>query len=264
MKAHNSNDEPMFRSDQLPLFPATALDADRKAPALVLMACSASKLARPAAAVDLYQGVLYQSYRVHVRETARPAVLILSSRHGFLNPHAPIEPYDERMSSSRADEMIAALPQVVAAAAWPDSVGKVLLAGGKHYRRVMRAAVASRYPAGLQVEETVGGIGMQRSQLGKFLRNLGAVFQDPLGQHPNGTVTFRRYGWIEAGADVHLRYRAMQSRLVECARVLSLFDGPAGATAEVQVERVTGRFVRPSRRWVAVDDLHPALPTQRC
>lgn len=162
----------MSPSEQLPLFPTTPSDAGSKAPALLLMACSASKLSRPAAAIDLYQGVLYQSYRVHVRHNARPSVLILSARHGFVDPLAQIEPYDECMSPSRADQMIAGLDQLIAAASWPDLVCRILLAGGKQYRRVMRAAIALRYSAELPVEETSGGIGMQRLQLGQFLRDL--------------------------------------------------------------------------------------------
>lgn len=85
---HTTDDEPALPIDQLPLFSTTAEDAGAKAPALVLMACSASKLARPAAAIDLYQGVMYQSYRVHVRDNARPSVIILSARHGFIDPLA--------------------------------------------------------------------------------------------------------------------------------------------------------------------------------
>lgn len=61
--------------------------------------------------------------------------------------------------------------------AWPTGVRSILLAGGKTYRRVMRAAIKRRIELGLLdtdviIEQTSGGIGYQRAQLGAYLRNL--------------------------------------------------------------------------------------------
>lgn len=225
--------------------------------ALLLIACSGKKLDRPAPAMELYQGVMYQSYRAHVRTGWEPTVLILSARHGFLDPAALLQPYEERMSPARADQFLAGLDELVQTAPWPTDVRRVLLAGGKEYRRVMRAAIARRYSATPWINETTGGIGMQRSQLGEFLRSLVPAFSERIGQHANGTMTFRRYGWLEAGAIVDLCYRAVPALPAERARVLSLFLGPAGPTAEVEVDRVVRGHVRPSRRWVTVTALKP-------
>ncbi|WP_231881549.1 hypothetical protein [Cupriavidus necator] len=137
-------------------------------------------------------------------------------------------------------------------------VGKVLLAGGKQYRRVMRAALARQYNTTLPaVQETTGGIGMQRSQLGAFLDGLAPMFNEPMGHHPNGTPLYRRYGWIEAGAVTHLIYRAAPYLPTLQARVLALFQGPSGPTADVEVEERFRGGTRIGSRWVGVADLHP-------
>ncbi|CAJ0808490.1 hypothetical protein R77560_04728 [Ralstonia thomasii] len=142
---------------------------------LVLLACSSLKLDRPAPAMELYRGVMFQTYRANVKPAAAPNVVILSALHGFITPDTIIGPYDQRMSPERADELLATLAtHYMLPAGWPASIGPVLLAGGAQYRRVMRAAL--RWLAdctGIEpanITETSGGIGEQRAQLGRFLR----------------------------------------------------------------------------------------------
>jgi hypothetical protein len=56
---------------------------------------------------------------------------------------------------------------------WPEHVDDVFLAGGELYRRVMRAAVERQNgESSVAVTGTHGAIGVQRSQLGQYLRNL--------------------------------------------------------------------------------------------
>ncbi|TPQ31094.1 DUF6884 domain-containing protein, partial [Cupriavidus pinatubonensis] len=218
---------------QLTLFPTELNRAN--APALLLLACSRTKHDRPAPAIELYRGVMDESYRAHVRGDAAPNVLMLSVRHGFISPDTEIAPYDERMTPARADQMLADLPAYLRTTAWPARVGKVMLADGKEYRRVMRAALARQYHAELPaMQETTGGIGMQRSQLGAFLASLAPEFSDQIGQHANGTPLYLRYGWIEAGAMASLRYRATPDRPALTARVLAIIEGPNGPTADVE------------------------------
>ena len=102
--------------------------------------------------------------------------MILSAKHGFLPADQVIEPYEQRMSDARADEMLAELPDFDAIE-WPAGVRSIFLAGGKTYRRVMRAAIERRIELGLldrdlSIVETHGGIGYQRAQLGAYLRAL--------------------------------------------------------------------------------------------
>ncbi|SDE42025.1 DUF6884 domain-containing protein [Paraburkholderia lycopersici] len=144
---------------------------------LILMACSATKAATPSPAIDLYQGVMYSTFRANV-PFEPPAVIILSALHGFVPAERVIEPYELRMTDARADEMLADLPDFDASA-WPAGVRSIFLAGGKTYRRVMRAALDRRVRLGgidadATITETAGGIGYQRAQLGAYLRNMGA------------------------------------------------------------------------------------------
>jgi len=104
--------------------------------------------------------------------------LILSAKHGFLNPHAKIAPYDERMTPKRAEQMLANLPAYLRQTAWPSRIGKVMLAGGQQYRRVMRAALVRRYgEVPPLIRETEGGIGMQRSPARCVPGRAGVSFQ---------------------------------------------------------------------------------------
>ena len=100
-------------------------------------------------------------------------------------------------------------------AAWPTRVGSVMLAGGAQYRRVMRAALARRYGPQLPaLQETTGGIGMQRSQLGAFLDRLKPAFHDQIGQQANGTPLHRAYGRIADMLDAASpRYACTRARL---------------------------------------------------
>ena len=244
----------MLSTTQLPLFllaPKTRQNAGEQA--LLLMAYSGTKLDRDARAIDLYRGVMYASYRAHVRSEAAPRVLILSARHGFLQPDSEIAPYDERMTRQRADQTLADLPRYLQPAAWPSRVGLVLLAGGAEYRRVMCAALAHRYGPTLPApQETSGGIGMQRSQLGAFLDGLKPALRDQIGQQANGTPLYRAYGWIEAGAT--LLYRATPALPSRKARVMSVFNGPSGPTADVEVEEIVRGRAKICPRWVSVRD----------
>lgn len=132
---------------QLPLFPPAPIPhSESAATALLPLACSGTKLDRPAPALELYRGVMYQSYRTHVRGDESPTVLILSARHGFLAAHTEIAPYDQRMTPQRADQMLNDLQSGPRPKAWPSRVSRVMLAGGRVFRRVMRTP---RWPAGM-------------------------------------------------------------------------------------------------------------------
>lgn len=252
---------PMLSTTQLSLFPtAPTLCNDDPEPALLLMACSGSKLGQNTSAIDLYRGVMYQSYWAHLRSDAAPYVLILSARHGFLQPDTEIAPYDQRMTRQRADQMVRDLSSYLRPEAWPMRVGSVMLAGGAEYRRVMRAALARQYGPALPVlKETCGGIGMQRSQLGAFLDGLKPAFRNQIGQHANGTPIFRAYGRIQAGAIATLRYRAAPALPARQAFVLSVFNGSRGPTADVEVEEIVRGRAKIYRRWVSVADLQPFM-----
>ncbi|WP_234044176.1 DUF6884 domain-containing protein (plasmid) [Burkholderia cenocepacia] len=147
---------------------------NQQATTLIVMACSATKLLSPTPAIDLYRGVMYGTYRANVQHQAAPAVMILSALHGFIEPGLVIEPYDQCMTPARAEAMLDELDRFMPNA-WPATARRVLFAGGRNYRRVMKAGFARQVElghvsVGALVQETTGGIGYQRQQLGAFLR----------------------------------------------------------------------------------------------
>lgn len=181
-----------------------------------------------------------QTFRVQTRRAAEPAVVILSAKHGLVAPDDTLEHCDLQMTPARADEILAKLRQSVMQLAWPRRASRVLLAGGQTYRRS---------------EEVSSGIGNQRSQLARFLFGMAPQFAGQIGSHPNGSPVFRRYGPFEVGDEVELQYRAIPGSTTTPAHVLSLFQGPAGPTAEVQMARDVKGRMRKSARWVSVTDL---------
>ncbi len=147
---------------------------NQHATTLIIMACSATKLASPVPAIDLYRGVMYGTYRANVQPQTPPAVMILSALHGFIEPGLVIEPYDQLMTLARAETMLGELDRFMPGT-WPATAHRVLFAGGRSYRRVMEAVLTRQVELGhvsgrVLVQETTGGIGYQRQQLGAFLR----------------------------------------------------------------------------------------------
>lgn len=140
--------------------------------ALLVIACSGRKLDTPARAIDLYRGVLYGTYRANVGDKP-PHVIILSALHGFIPGDTVIEPYEQMMTNERADDIVSQLACFeVNPQPWPQT-DNVMLAGSTLYRRVMGAAIDRQRLSGIDLpnaRQTVGGIGMQRQQLGQWLR----------------------------------------------------------------------------------------------
>ncbi|WP_240992903.1 hypothetical protein [Cupriavidus taiwanensis] len=123
----------------------------------------------------------------------------------------------------------------------------------------MHAALARQYgPTLPALQETSGGIGMQRSQLGAFLDGLTSVFRHRIGQQANGTPLYRGYGWIEAGAIATLLYRAAPALpIAPGSRALRL-PGAGRPHRRRRSGRVRTRRAKICPRWVSVRDLHPS------
>lgn len=146
---------------------------------LIMMPCSGKKLSHWAPAKELYTGVMWQSLRVHLPEGCNPVMPILSAEHGFLNPVEVIAPYELRMTGQRASEMVGerlgeTFHQLKLAMDSRTGITSVLIVGGIHYRKVMNTMVGMLISDGsvakdAEIEETTGGIGFQRQQLGLYL-----------------------------------------------------------------------------------------------
>jgi hypothetical protein len=224
-------------------------------PAVIILACSATKLPHAAPAVDLYQGVMYSTFRANVKREARPHVVILSALHGFIPGDQVIEPYEQRLTPERANEMMDKLDDFMRGNI-PAGSRKVLLAGGAEYRRVMRAAVERQLErgdlSGMKVTETSGGIGYQRQQLGAFLRSL-VPGHEIVGRQPNGTLLYRTMGGFSVGQNVKVAYRTRPDLPTMPARIAELFQGPVGPTANVYL--LESKNPDKAYSWVGLGDL---------
>ncbi len=230
-----------------------AVEAQRH---LLLMACSQRKSGLQARAIDLYKGVMYQTYNAHVKEDAMPRLMILSAEYGFLWPWDTINTYDRKMDDARAEEMLSDIEALVHKVLWPDGLEAVQLCGGAAYRRVMTAAVdvlkrRGCISAAADVRSLSGGIGEQRAQLGAFLDNL----TDPLdiiGRHPNRTPLYRELGERHVGERVHVAYNPPRT-----GTITELFHGPRGPTASVEIDAAPRCRAHPG--WVGLADLAPII-----
>jgi hypothetical protein len=150
--------------------------------ALLLMPCAEGKVF-PASgkntAANVYQGAYWEVFRKRTLPSGATPVdnwLILSAKHGLMDPGQMIGPYDEKMTPERAKELAAQAGKLVRAN-WGVLSGNfrdVQIVGGADYRTVMRAIVAELQASGsiapdAAIRETTGGIGEQRSQLGAYM-----------------------------------------------------------------------------------------------
>ncbi|MCY0852852.1 hypothetical protein [Cupriavidus sp. D39] len=125
--------------------------------------------------MDLYRGVMYETFRAHVRADAQPQVIILSAQHGFIRPpllgrayhptvvHAtgeedradPVGPRrtGHRRRQAREHDLRA-------------NRGHTGIVGGNLRIRLAHKVGAGSAPT---IMETSGGTGMQRSHLGQYL-----------------------------------------------------------------------------------------------
>jgi GNAT superfamily N-acetyltransferase len=164
--------------------PDPDIPADQR---LVLMACCATKKKGMGMgpAIEVYTGVFFQTLKNKLKEGAMPNLRILSAKYGFIAPDQKIEVYDQVMDKSSADGFMLDDKLVEG---FPSNIKDVLIVGSDQYQRVMKAAIedlikAGKIDKGASINVTKGGIGEQRSQLGKYLASL------PVKKEPEGKKT---------------------------------------------------------------------------
>jgi len=136
-----------------------ALIAHEKTRPLYLIACSGSKLDKPAKARDLYQG---QAFKFAMEAAARAGadVLILSALHGAVDPDAVLNPYNVTLSDmTQADRQSWA--QRTAAELEPHQGRAVTVLAGANYAAACINLDAAYPLAGL-------GIGQQLAALKNY------------------------------------------------------------------------------------------------
>jgi GNAT superfamily N-acetyltransferase len=155
--------------------PDPGIPADQR---LVLMACCATKKKGMGMgpAIEVYTGVFFQTLKNKLKEGAMPNLRILSAKYGFIAPDQKIEVYDQVMDKSSADGFMLDDKLVEG---FPSNIKDVLIVGSDQYQRVMKAAIedlikAGKIDKGASINVTKGGIGEQRSQLGRYLQSIPA------------------------------------------------------------------------------------------
>ena len=106
-----------------------------------LVACASRKLQRPAPARDLYVSPLFKKASVYAEQTC-DRWYVLSAMHGLVHPDTVLEPYDQRLSGSRAfsaNQDWAALvrEQLAEELDWIENVTLIAIAG-EQYRTLLR------------------------------------------------------------------------------------------------------------------------------
>jgi hypothetical protein len=146
---------------------------------LLLIACSDRKLAGIHKAADLYQGSMFEMLRKWMPEDprARPDVYVISAKHGLIHADKPIENYEQAMTPERRAALLAEGVDLADFA--HKNFSSVFIAAPSDYREVAAAYVQQLQKAGfvapgIEPSGTEGFIGVQRGQLGEYLRALDA------------------------------------------------------------------------------------------
>jgi hypothetical protein len=168
---------------------------------LVLMPCGGNKLSTRAPLLDLYTGPLWQTLRTHLGEIPARNVFVLSAKLGLRSVLEQADPYEQRMSSQRAQQLVrqgihgcdtivrnnmvvpmGPTPMSQLVSGRSDTISKierpfraVILAGAGDYLWVMHGLLLDMQIADLvtpdaEILTVQGGIGEQRGQLGAHLR----------------------------------------------------------------------------------------------
>ena len=137
-------------------------------PSLLIQSCSATKqnVETPVPALDLYDGYFFRIINKALRaDQFRPGldIIIISAKHGVVEPDEEIGYYDQQMDTERAKELNDEVVNTIASHVTEDGYEKVWINLGKDY-----------LPAVDGVEDAVGvpadyiegcGIGMKGKQL---------------------------------------------------------------------------------------------------
>jgi len=105
---------------------------------LLIQSCSATKqdVEKPVQALDLYDGYFFRIIKKAVRAGRfQPGldIIIISAKHGVVEPDDKIGNYDQRMDTERAEELNDAVVDAIAAKVAEEGYEKVWVNLGKDY-----------------------------------------------------------------------------------------------------------------------------------
>lgn len=140
---------------------------------LLIVACSRRKRPGTGAlpALERYDGVNYRILRKARREDRWPKtvdLLILSARHGLLEPGVPIEWYEQRMTPQQATQIRPMVIETLAKRLEAGVYDEVFLNVGRSYRLALEGWETTLRP-GTHVLWAKGGIGQKASAMLRWL-----------------------------------------------------------------------------------------------
>jgi hypothetical protein len=137
-------------------------------PSLLIQSCSATKqnVETPVPALDLYDGYFFRIINKALRaDQFRPGldIIIISAKHGVVEPDEEIGYYDQRMDTERAKELNDEVVNTIASHVTEDGYEKVWINLGKDY---LPAVDGVEDAVDVPVDYIEGcGIGMKGKQL---------------------------------------------------------------------------------------------------
>ena len=138
---------------------------------LYLVSCVKTKLPGRAPAKKLYDSDWFRKARAVVEATGRPWY-ILSAKHGLVDPHAVIEPYEKTLNDMSKNERISWSRKVMHALD-PNLAGvdSIAIFAGEKYREFLESKLRER---GMTVHVPMKGLknGEQLTRLKKWLDRL--------------------------------------------------------------------------------------------
>jgi hypothetical protein len=133
---------------------------------LVFLGCSKKKLSVSAPALIMYQGMLFKLGKI-IAQKIGADIRIISAKYGVIVPGQIIEPYDQKMTISRAKE-IAEDPVVISYLnhLFSRNYDCVFVIAGKTYQRILESWWDYRFTSLIRK-----GIGYSMANLKNLIRN---------------------------------------------------------------------------------------------
>lgn len=137
---------------------------------ILVMACTKTKLDRPACAYKLYTGVIWQEWRKHGPVDGLPngwAMFVLSAEHGLIRSWERIAPYNRTLSDKRNRELFPIVEKQwkQAVSEWGWNNCEVVVVGGEMYQRL---ATGAGLPIVGRIDGKPLGIGLLRRRVRNF------------------------------------------------------------------------------------------------
>lgn len=141
---------------------------------LLVQSCSATKnqVTEPTQALDVYDGYFFRIIKKAKREGAFDSdidICILSAKYGLIDAEDEIKTYDQRMTSSRAEELRESVTDDIHKRVEKKGYAEVVLNLGKDYLRSVDS-LSGRCDVEI-VTLQGGGIGEKGKQLKQFVRS---------------------------------------------------------------------------------------------